>query len=171
MKYISLCSSVDRAIDIAYPSVAGFVIVDTKESPDGLTRETVLQKLGNPPDEPVTVRIGIYKNPKANDGRGQTNYSIKGIGIGRWVDADENPIVDDPLTGTIAFSVPGVQGLPAATTGTAESHLVQLLSLLFLFAVPLHNEVNGNSGEATIAEWSQFLPMGILTTAAESHGS
>lgn len=99
--YTTAISTTVQALD-----VTKFALVDSKESDDGLTREAVYQLKSGDVEAPLHIRVGVYKNPKAHDGVGSTNVSVKLVSAARKVDVDD-VIWTLPEIWTLAKSAPG----------------------------------------------------------------
>lgn len=82
---------------------SNFALVDTQIKGEG--REALYQYTAGEPETPKTLRVGWYPNPKANDGYGQVNLSVK-ITTSAVVTIGEQTKVL-PVTATLALSVPG----------------------------------------------------------------
>jgi len=95
------------AADFSQLNPAHFVEQDTSiTEKDGV--ETVYQyAFGDVLDAP-SLRIGVYPNPKANMGRGQTNTSVKlTIPVQLQDEETDAVMLRDPATFTLAWSLPG----------------------------------------------------------------
>lgn len=86
--------------------VTKFALVDTKILPDGFGRESVYQLMSGNDEYPMTVRIGVYKNAKANGGVGSTNVSVKVLNSAQKVDVDD-VIWTEQESWVLAKSAPG----------------------------------------------------------------
>lgn len=120
-KSIVNVSTTDSATDLT-PRVfdlTKFHLVDTVTK--GLDREFLYQYIGNDKDHPMTVRVGIYKNPAANGGLGQTNISTK---ISTYTYDDETETYA-PFVSTHATSGVGDSGIidEAQYMAMLENHL------------------------------------------------
>lgn len=91
-----------------------FALVDSTSSADGLSRESTYQYLGGSEEFPLSIRTGVYRNPKANNGVGSTNVSLKIANYAQKADVDDI-IWTLPETWTLAKSMPGNQAFPDYT--------------------------------------------------------
>lgn len=130
---------------VALPE-ANFQLVDTSVSSDGLTRESLYQYIGGSVEENATLRVGVYFNKKANSGRGSCNVSIKLTENLRSVD-DNDVITDDPVTFTLAWSIPGLVPVPTTTGGS--DWAAQLLMLVST-VVPTDNDGDLKAGRLSM---------------------
>lgn len=151
-------SGVSHSVDQVNFTPANWVVVDTKESDDKLSRETVYQQVSPVVSPPPTMRIGIYKNPKALGGFGQTNYSVKLMGSMIITDASGASIVH-PLPITKAWSIPGVDGIPATTSGT---QTVAALAIAHNVIDSVTTPIQHGDDQAQINDMGNFLPMTAL---------
>lgn len=86
--------------------VEAFALVDFKASEDGLSKEAVYQLLQGSVESPLYIRVGHYKNLKANGGIGSTNMSVKLTTASQKADVDD-VIWTSPEVYTLAKSSPG----------------------------------------------------------------
>lgn len=88
------------------------VRIDSTIAANGLNREVVYQKVSGDAEYSLSVRIGHYRNPQANGGRGQTNISVKVTTFVEELDAEDARLHVDPCSMTIASTMPGMSGVP-----------------------------------------------------------
>lgn len=122
--YVSCDADAILALD-----VSKFVLVDTY-APDDNTREAVYQKVGGSKEYPLTIRIGAYFNPGAEEGVGRTNLSIKIASFAQNVQASDT-IWTLPCHATLALSMPGKTGVPDA------QDVEELIGSLFSMYIPI----------------------------------
>lgn len=106
-------NSVD--VDIAVIKAADrgdYAIISPAPSQDDDTREAVFQKVVGNAEYPLSVRIGWYKNPKANDGIGSTNVSVKVSSYLQKLDDDNDVLWTKPCSVTLATNMPGLTAVP-----------------------------------------------------------
>lgn len=103
--------NIDVAFTLPLTDVAAFALIDTKVSEDGNSRESVYQKISGNEEYPYFMRVGVYKNPKANNGIGSTNVSVKITNNVQKADVD-SLIWVLPETWTLAKSAPGGSAFP-----------------------------------------------------------
>lgn len=93
-------SAVDKA-DLVCVPVTG----------NGLSSEAIYKKVTGRSDAPLSIRVGLYPNPTANGGIGQTNTSIK---VRSYVEnvEDSETIWTKPGDVTLAWTMPGNTSAP-----------------------------------------------------------
>lgn len=124
------------ALNVSPIDVTDWTLLDTKLSDDGLVRESFYQNIVQSAAYTNTLRVGIYRNPKALGGYGQTNYSVK-FGFTEsefWGEGSSETI--RPANVTLAFSVPGCNGV---LPGSDEAKLAYAICQVFSAVIPLQN--------------------------------
>lgn len=116
------------AVQIPALDVTKFALVDTKVLDDGASRESVYQYMGGTEEYPLSIRVGVYKNAKANGGVGSTNVSIKIASFAQKADLDD-VIWTHPETWTLAKSAPG--GNPFYDVAADKEMIGSLFSMIF----------------------------------------
>lgn len=95
------------------------------------TRETIYQKLDGDPDWPLSVRIGVYPAPRANDGIGKVNASTKLSTFVEFLDTQTNVTSYFPCNMTLAWEMPGNSCIPDSTM------MLHMIQNLVSFMLPL----------------------------------
>jgi hypothetical protein len=118
------------------------VLVDSFESPSKLDRESTYQLATGDENYPLTVRVGIYLKPDANNGIGAKNISVAIHTVADEVDdTTEEVLWKLPVKATLAISLPGVSGL----VDTADFiDLVSNLYTMFFSGVDGNTDPNTN---------------------------
>lgn len=88
-----------------------YVLIDQTVSGD--SREAIYQRTVGQVDTPATLRVGVYSNPKSNNGYGQTNVSLKWNTFLETTDGDD-VVTNRPASFTLAWTMPGATGVPVA---------------------------------------------------------
>jgi hypothetical protein len=102
-----------QTVDVAellVPDKGNFALIDTISKDDG-SREAIYQKISGSEEYPMTVRVGYYRNAKANGGVGGVNLSVKIVTYAEKVDIDD-VIWTLPAAITLAMSMPGGTPIP-----------------------------------------------------------
>lgn len=94
------------ALTLNVLDVSAFALVDTKILADGVSRESVYQLLTGNDEFPMSFRVGVYRNPKANGGIGNTNVSVKLMNYAEKADIDD-VVWTEAETWTLSKGAPG----------------------------------------------------------------
>jgi len=90
---------------------ATYVLVDTTALPSG-AREAVYQKTDGDSEHPMSERLGVYPNAKANDGFGKVNTSSRMTSYLEILDTVTGIASYYPCACVIAFEFPGNSPIP-----------------------------------------------------------
>lgn len=91
--------------DLPMLDVSAFAHVDTNTTET--SREAIYQLMEGDQEFPCTLRVGHYKNAKANGGKGQTNISAKLTNFAQKADDDGDVVWTLPESWVLAKSAPG----------------------------------------------------------------
>jgi hypothetical protein len=132
---LNISDSID--VDVASLLVsnkANCVLIDTTKLPDG-GRESLYQHTAGDAEFPMEIRAGFYPQPKAENGTGRVNVSIR---INTFVKnvVDTETLWTLPANAVIAWSLPGRVAVPTDAT-----ELLTLLSQAFSWIVPIQSGV------------------------------
>ena len=133
---------------------ADFALADSISKEDG-TREAIYQNVAGSAEYPMTVRVGFYKNAKANDGLGSTSVSVKISSFVQKTDVDD-VIWTHPAHFTLAFVMPGGTLVPDA------SDVQEMLGHLFSWLIPHTANVPGTEA---LDELKYGVTAGLLSHA------
>lgn len=123
-------TSVDVAEILAAPK-GDFAQIAGGEAVTDDKHETTYRKVTGNEEFPMSVRVGHYRNPGANDGIGQTNMSVKVQSFVQELDSDSNVVYTLPGHVVIATSMPGRSGVPD------EDDLVELVGNALSWLIPI----------------------------------
>lgn len=129
--------NISDAIDVDVASLlvankAACVLVDTTKLPDG-GRESLYQHTAGDAEFPMEIRVGFYPQPKAENGQGRVNVSVRVSTFAKKVDGSETKWTL-PANVVLAWSMPGMVSVPDDAT-----ELLTLISQAFSWVVPIQS--------------------------------